>query len=102
MKNLVLGGLLAALAGCSTLDRTEISDLKAENDGSYTFRAGADAVYPHDDPAAEAIRMEWLAKWMKDNGFCPNGYNVSNRNTILVRQSALAEIRNVYYRVTCK
>lgn len=82
--------LLGLTGGCDTLhDRADyqrhtMSDLREDwrRPGVLLFEADASSLYPADSAEAEAVRMEWLAAWMKRSGFCPSGWTVLSRTEI--------------------
>jgi len=88
--SLFVGSLLAGAGGCAAVDdktdyhRHTMSDLREDwrNPGTLLFEASSSSLYPADSEAAEAIRMEWLAAWMKRTGFCPAGWEVLSRSEI--------------------
>lgn len=87
---LLLVALSAGAGGCAAVDdkadyhRHTMSDLREDwrNPGTLLFEASSSSLYPADSEAAEAIRMEWLAAWMKRTGFCPAGWDVLSRSAI--------------------
>jgi hypothetical protein len=82
--------LLLGSAGCAALeDKTDyerhtMSDLREDwrRPGTLLFEATSSSMYPADSDAAEAVRMEWLAGWMKRTGYCPAGWEVLSRSPI--------------------
>lgn len=82
--------LLALLAGCAAIEdksdyhRHSMSDLREDrrNPGRLLFEATTSSQYPADSEAAEAVRMEWLAAWMKRSGSCPEGWEILSRSPI--------------------
>lgn len=85
---LLLGsGLLSA---CAPMDdrrdyhRHSMSDLREDwrRPGIFLFEASTSSLYPPDSESAEAVRMEWLAAWMKRSGFCPAGWEILSRSAI--------------------
>jgi hypothetical protein len=82
--------LLAGPAGCAAVEdksdyhRHSMSDLREDRQrsGVLFFEATSSAMYPADSDAAEAVRMEWLAAWMKRTRNCPDGWEVISRSAI--------------------
>lgn len=82
--------LLAGAGGCAAVEdkadyhRHTMSDLREDwrRPGILLFEASSSSLYPADSEAAEGIRMEWLAAWMKRLGFCPAGWEVLSRAEI--------------------
>lgn len=87
---LFVGLPLAGAGGCAAVDdktdyhRHTMSDLREDwrNPGTLLFEASSSSLYPADSDAAEEIRMEWLAAWMKRTGYCPAGWEVLSRSKI--------------------
>ena len=81
---------LGLSAGCdmmhdkSDYQRHTMSDLREDwrRPGVILFEADASSLYPADSAEAEAVRMEWLAAWMKLSGNCPAGWTVVSRAPI--------------------
>jgi hypothetical protein len=82
--------LLLGAGGCAALDdqtdyhRHTMSDLRDDRrqPGVLLFEATSSSQYPADSGSAEAVRMEWLAGWMKRGGHCPDGWEVTSRSVI--------------------
>lgn len=82
--------VLASLTGCAAVEdksdyhRHSMSDLREDRQrsGVLFFEATSSAMYPADSDAAEAVRMEWLAAWMKRTRNCPDGWQVISRTAI--------------------
>lgn len=78
------------LTGCAAVndhrdyERHSLSDLREDwrRPGTLLFEATSSARYPAGDEAAEAVRMEWLAGWMKRSGHCPAGWEILSRAAI--------------------
>lgn len=87
---LFLSCLLLGTGGCAALDdqtdyhRHTMSDLREDwrQPGILLFEATSSSQYPADSEPAEAVRMEWLAGWMKRGGHCPDGWEVGPRSVI--------------------
>lgn len=96
---------VALLAGCAPLDRQQTSLAPVKADGGYQYfryRAFADAVYPLGESAAEKMRLEWLERWLTDNGYSSTGYEVLDREPILRNRGLLGDIYDVFYTVRVK
>jgi hypothetical protein len=102
----IIGMLL--LAGCAAAgDRTDyhrhsMSDLTEDwrRPGMLVFEASTSTLYPPESEPAEAIRMEWLAGWMKRSGYCPAGWEVLSRSAIPPAE-VHARRRDLRYEVQC-
>lgn len=111
--SLVIGWSLSFLllglgAGCDTMhDRADyqrhtMSDLREDwrRPGVILFEADASSMYPADSAEAEAVRMEWLAAWMKRSGFCPAGWTILSR-TAIDPSEVHARRHDLRYEVEC-
>ena len=72
-----------------------------EADGTFTYRARAGGTYRLDDPEAEATRIRWLAQYLGDNGLCANGYEITDRETVVVTTGMFGGMQDVIYRGEC-
>lgn len=80
--------LTVLLAGCATaldksadFDRHRYSRLLQPFDkpGTIFFDVSFSADYPAGNPAAEAVRMEWVRGWLGQRQLCPAGFDVPVR-----------------------
>jgi hypothetical protein len=78
----------SALFGCTDVieksedfDRHRFSGLTMPYDrpGTIYFDVKFNVDFPADSPEAEAVRMRWLAGWLKQRGLCPAGFDVTKR-----------------------
>lgn len=82
--------LALCLGSCAAVDdhrdyeRHSMSDLREDwrRPGTLLFEATTSARYPADGETAEAVRMDWLAGWMKRSGHCPGGWEILSRTAI--------------------
>lgn len=90
------------LAGCYVpTDRQIVTDFEPTETG-FKYRAPADtSIWPPDDPEAEANRMEWLERYLTDNAMCPNGYRITTRNVVVLRDAPLGTSYDVFYEGEC-
>ncbi len=101
-KAMVLVGLL--VAGCSSFDRVATSSLTpTTTEGGYcyyTYEAPAAAGYELNNEAAERTRMEWLEKWLADNGH-HGDYEVLDRQFVKSHSGLLSSdpCGTIYYTV---
>jgi len=99
---------LGLSAGCDTMhdksdyQRHTMSDLREDwrRPGVILFEADASSLYPADSAEAEAVRMEWLAAWMKRSGNCPVGWTVVSR-TAIDPSEVHARRHDLRYEVEC-
>lgn len=99
---------LGATAGCASLDdhydykRHTMSDLREDwrQPGILLFEASTSTLYPADSDAAEEVRMEWLAGWMKRSNYCPAGWEIMSRAEISPME-VHARRHNLRYEVKC-
>jgi hypothetical protein len=92
--------LVLLLSGCEALSKPESTRFHA-TDGGFEFRAIADAAYPEGSPGGEAWRMSWLEQRLQATGTCPNGYEITSREPVLLSTGALGGIYDVYYEGRC-
>ena len=94
---------VGACAGAGTADyeRHSMSRLRDAPDeaGGFVFEARTSARYPRDDAAAEAVRMRWLASWLRVRRACPGGHVVERADSA---DATLARMPyQLAYRVRC-
>lgn len=100
--------LLAGTVGCasphdkSDYYRHSMSDLREDwrQPGTLLFEATSSSQFPADSEAAEAVRMDWLAAWMKRTGHCPDGWEVVSRSKI-DRAEVHARRHDLRYQLRC-
>ena len=80
----LLAGGCAAMEDRSDYHRHSMSELKEDwrRPGTLLFETSTSSLYPADSEEAEAVRMEWLAGWMKRSGQCPAGWEILSREPI--------------------
>lgn len=95
--------IIIALAGCASLDRSDLTSLEPlREDTSYRyfkFKAFADLVYPLDSESGERTRMEWLETWLIDNGLGGKKYEVVSRVPVVKNKGLLGDTYDVFYEV---
>ncbi len=78
--------MLASVAACksdTSYDRHNLSRVWLSQDGKQLFfDATASTAYPADNAAAEAVRLGWMADWLKLRKFCTGGHRVADRRPI--------------------
>jgi hypothetical protein len=65
-----------------SLNRYPMSDfyyIPAAPTMHYKMRAWATVEYPNNKPEAEAVRIEWLEKYLREEKLCGNGYEILSR-----------------------
>lgn len=90
------------LAGCAY--ETELirsAQLRPLGGGEYDFVAPAWSDLDAKELPDEDMRLEALSKVMKNNGFCPQGWEVIDRNSVLAQRGLVGENHHVFYRVRC-
>lgn len=68
----------------------------------YEYKSFADAVYPNDSENAEQTRMQWLEKWIKNNGHKDASYEVLSRKPVVRQVGAFGTIYDIYYEIKVK
>lgn len=68
---------ILGLIGC-TADRVALTEF-VPTDAGFEYKAYANAIYPVDGEQAEAMRIEWLEKYLEDNSVCDAGYTITER-----------------------
>ncbi len=103
---LLIAGML--LAACDAMhespdyDRHTLSQLSQPLDGSpwYWFDVTFTPEMPEESELAEAKRMEWLAAWLAQRKFCPNGYEIVERRPFEFLEHNPAQ-HDMRYKVQC-
>ena len=101
---LLMGGwFLLAMAGCSSIDRiwvTRFEPIRSEANYEYfKYTSFADAIYPLDSDSAERTRINWLEKWLADNGYPNANYEIVSRAVVLRNKGMLNNVHDIYYEV---
>ena len=102
MRMATIATIACILTGCADYDLREMSTLEPLGNGTFKWKTMADAVYPIDNPRAEAQRMAQLDKMMKLNQQCVRGYAVLDRSATRKIHGALGDIYDVFYSVKCR
>ena len=100
---LVTVAVVLSLCGCVIdADRTVITDFKPIDDSTFEYRASANPIQlPIDSEAAEAVRRRWLERYLTDNGFCPKGYEITQRRIVFISQVLVGPVFDIFYNVSC-
>ncbi|MBW2061887.1 MAG: hypothetical protein JRI95_10045 [Deltaproteobacteria bacterium] len=94
--------LVTSISACASFDRmvTKFEPLRTESGTQiFKFTAFADAVYPLESENAERTRIEWLEKWLTDNGYSTKKYEVISRVPVLRKKGLLGEVYDIFYEV---
>nr|WP_315242021.1 hypothetical protein [uncultured Albidiferax sp.] len=99
-----LGCIALLLPGCAAVDRTALTSLEPlhsdETAKYFKFKAVADVgAYKLDSPDAEKIRMEWLEKWLQDNGMAGRKYEVVSRTPVIKEKWPWGNLYDVFYEI---
>lgn len=86
--------LLLSLSGCSTINRTALTDFEPVTNG---FRYVATVRLEANWDVAEAKRMQWLKEHVAESGICPRGYKIRER----IESMAGTPSATIYYFGTC-
>ena len=90
------------VTGCSTVDfqATQFRLEQSSNTESvYEYKAFADAMYPLKSKDAEQQRIQWLEKWLAQNGLSDNNYEITDREVYLKSKGWFGDIYDIYYTV---
>jgi len=102
----VLLGLAVAtlLAGCTDLDRAELSEFRLTGPYAFEFRATTNLSYPADSGGwAEGQRLRWLADHIDAYAVCPRGYMILSRRPVFQYSSPLGNpVDVIVYRGFCR
>jgi len=95
--------LIVSILACASFDRIAVTKFEPLRTDSGTqifkFTAFADAVYPLESENAERARIEWLEKWLTDNGYSIEKYEVVSRIPVLRNKGLLGDVYDVFYEV---
>jgi hypothetical protein len=96
--------LMAALAGCTGLDRSELSRFYPVASDEFEYLATTNLFYAaRDDGWAEGERLHWLGTFVSRYGLCPKGYEIESRRAIVRYQSPLGyPVDDIVYRGHCR
>lgn len=98
--------LVTLIAGCTSayqVQPTKFVPIRSEANFEYfRFEAYADVQYPLDSEKGEKKRIEWLERWLVNNGYPDASYEIISRRPILKRKALLATVYDVYYEVRVK
>lgn len=98
----VLLAMSLALAGCSNVGGGAETEFMPQRDGTFRFRATADANNRLDSPEGEAARLRMLEDWLQVNRRCPRGYTIVDRRAELRGQGLFADVYDVNYVGRCR
>lgn len=100
---LVGSALLSVTAGCAGLDGAELADFRPLPPNGFEMRATTTLFYgPGSDTWGEDQRLRWIASYVRLNGICANGYQLSSRKVSFEYQSPLGyPVDEILYRGYC-
>ena len=102
---LALGFLL--LLGCEPpQDNAPFNwHFKKTSDNQFQYTAQGNVDSPSNTEAGEQIRMDFLRNYMKQNGLCPDGYDILSRTPAPLQQGrpdlSKQQYRMITYVVQC-
>ncbi len=102
---MALAALITLTGGCaanSPAPAPGVTELRPLGSGAYRYESLADASFPEGDAEAEATRLRWLERRLADQGTCPEGYDVTERRPVVVRQAVLGPVHRIEYTVVCR
>jgi hypothetical protein len=95
--------VLLALAGCTGLDRAELSEFHPVATDRFQYRATTSYFYVLDsDGLAEGERLRWLRRYFKLYAMCGTGYELTSRRTSFRYASPLGyPVNDIIYEGRC-
>jgi hypothetical protein len=95
--------VLLLAPGCAGTDGAELAELRPAP-GGFVYRATTTLFYgPNADGWAEFQRLSWLETYVRQNGICPHGYQLSSRDVAFKFQSPLGyPIDEIIYHGRCQ
>lgn len=102
----VLVAVMLVISGCSSIDRNLMSGFEpfTDDDGGVIFSYWADEAtltYPEDSPDAEAIRMQWLERYLELNELCLDGYEIVERKAVAKTRGIGGIAHRIVYKGHC-
>ncbi len=86
MKRLSNLFLVLAISGCAGTGNINESRFKpyvdSKGDASFDFETDSSMIYKDTDKKSENSRLDLLNTWLKNSGYCPNGYKITYRKSI--------------------
>jgi hypothetical protein len=99
------GGACTAFDTPDLYNRHRLSDitLPRNDPGSemFYFDVTLTPEFPADDPAAEAMRMQWLAEWLEQRNMCTAGHEVVRMRRFAFEEDNPAR-RDLRYEIKCR
>ena len=106
MKWSISAVVLVLVGACSMnedLERLSQTEFKPIGNSAFEYKALASPVLrPEDSSGAEFERIVWLESYLSDNGFCPDGYEITERRAILLVTGLLGSSYDIFYSGRCK
>lgn len=96
--------VIAAAAGCATVDRMNLSKFEPiRSDATHRYFkytvTGNSTGQAVDSADAERERMEWLQTWLDDNGMAGKKYEVVSRMPVVKGPSLFGQVHEIFYEV---
>lgn len=106
MKWLLLSAVAMLIGACAVnynLERLSQTEFRPIGDSAFEFKAlSSPLLRPEDSIGAEEERIRWLESYLDDNDLCPDGYEITQRRTVLLLEGLLGSSHDIYYSVRCK
>lgn len=99
--------LLVSISGCITYQtRPTMTTFEPYTDSAgakmFKYEAKTNSLsYPEHTKEGEALRMEWLEEYLKDNKYCPDGYKILERKPVVRGGSLYGPLHIIYYTGVC-
>lgn len=102
IRTFSIGSMLVALGACgitNDFERMRETEWRPTGEQTFIYEAGA---FDHDDPLAKSKTVaKWLDQYLSDNGMCPDGYEITDRQVVIRGKNLRGTIHWVYYTGQC-
>lgn len=105
MRGILAISAALVLSGCAGMDRYDTRKISklATTDGGFTWSVSTSVSMPEDSDDAEAIRLQVMKDMVRENGICPNGFEIEKRQFLRRGSSPFGfEMGDIVYHGGCK
>lgn len=100
---IAVGFILTACTNTSAFRLQETEFKPAQDRQSFEFRAIAAAdIGGFDTPEGKARHMEVLQEWLRLNGMCSIGYEITGQQAVVDSEGLFGKRGTIYYQGRCK